>query len=243
MIMLQTVLFSLFGFAMGSILYSYLLPKLFTGLDITQCSEDGNPGATNAILYGSVRLGALCLALDIAKGALPVFWATRVLDPSSYLFVPVMLAPVLGHAFSPFLKGRGGKGIAVTFGVLLGVLPLSPMVFSLAALLLFFTFVIKITPDGVRVILAMLLFLILCFQFDFIVHYNFCDISMRITNCYDCLIFFCLHCSFNKNTTCNATQFNCNLALINHFLRFYIIFRCNICKRLQSLVCISCYYT
>ena len=165
MIMLQTVLFSLFGFAMGSILYSYLLPKLFTGLDITQCSEDGNPGATNAILYGSVRLGALCLALDIAKGALPVFWATRVLDPSSYLFVPVMLAPVLGHAFSPFLKGRGGKGIAVTFGVLLGVLPLSPMVFSLAALLLFFTFVIKITPDGVRVILAMLLFLILCFRF------------------------------------------------------------------------------
>lgn len=164
--MVSYLLFILLGFVSGSVMYSYFLPKFLLGVDVTRGAGDGNPGATNAITQGGLGVGMLALILDILKGALPVYWASCVLDTSSWLFVPVLPAPVLGHAFSPFLKGRGGKGIAVTFGCLLAIFPQSRMVLLLAALLLFFSFGVKIMPDGARVIIAMGIFIPCCLLLD-----------------------------------------------------------------------------
>ena len=86
-------------------------------------SSDGNPGTANAFLYGGVLCGILVLLADLGKGALPVCLAARYLDPEEKLFALVMAAPVVGHAY-PLIDryGKGGKAIAVSFGVLLGPL-------------------------------------------------------------------------------------------------------------------------
>ncbi|MBP6995654.1 MAG: glycerol-3-phosphate acyltransferase [Phycicoccus sp.] len=81
----------------------------------------GNPGATNAGRVLGVRWGVLVGVLDILKGWLPTWLVVRSLGLTPALVCG--LAVVLGHMFSPFLKGRGGKGVATTFGVLLAVSP------------------------------------------------------------------------------------------------------------------------
>jgi len=57
------------------------------------------------------------IALDFMKGYLPLLLLVNNGAVQGYGLVPVAAAPVLGHAFSPFLKFKGGKAIAVTFGV------------------------------------------------------------------------------------------------------------------------------
>lgn len=66
-------------------------------------------------------LGGVGLLLDYAKGAVPVLAARSVGGIEGSVLIPVALAPVLGHAFSPWLRGRGGKAVAVTFGVWTGI--------------------------------------------------------------------------------------------------------------------------
>lgn len=72
---LKYLLFALAGYVSGSIMYSYLIPKLFCGVDIVKEGEDHNPGMTNVMRCVSVKLGVLCLLLDVAKGFAPVFLA------------------------------------------------------------------------------------------------------------------------------------------------------------------------
>lgn len=152
----------IFGFFSGSIMYSYLLPKLFCGVDIIQEGEDHNPGTANAMKHAGVFIGAVCLLLDLAKGFFPVYLCAKWLDSENVLFAFVLAAPVLGHAFSPFLKGQGGKAIATTFGALLGVAAQTPMVIGLILILLFFTFVVTIKPNALRVIIGFSLFFVYC---------------------------------------------------------------------------------
>jgi len=78
---------------------------------------DGNPGAINAWRAGGWRVGVPVLVLDVIKGGLPVALARFVFDLGGWSLVPIALSPVLGHVVSPWLRFRGGKGIAATFGV------------------------------------------------------------------------------------------------------------------------------
>ena len=130
---LKYLLFALAGYVSGSIMYSYLIPKLFCGVDIVKEGEDHNPGMTNVMRCVSVKLGVLCLLLDVAKGFAPVFLAKLyVPDFKNMLFALVIAAPVLGHAFTPILKFKGGKAIATSYGVLLALIPDSFMVLRMA---------------------------------------------------------------------------------------------------------------
>ena len=146
--------FCAFGFLSGSILFSYLLPKWIKGVDILALSDDHNPGTANAMHFAGAAVGSLCLLCDLMKGFLPVFLTMRFAGSQHPLFALVLAAPVAGHAFSPWLRGRGGKAIAVTFGVLLGLLPQFHCVFYLAALYLFFSVVLVISPHASRSIVV-----------------------------------------------------------------------------------------
>lgn len=84
------------------------------------------------------------------------------LDFTSWWFTPVISAPVFGHAFSPFWKGKGGKAIAVSFGVLLGLLPWYHVVFALATLYIFLSIGVVINPHRLRSIATYTLFAIYC---------------------------------------------------------------------------------
>ena len=99
----------------GSLMFSYWL-GLLAGKDLRKAG-DGNPGAFNLWAAAGWRLGLLGVLLDFLKGYLPLFFQMRLGAARDPWFVLIALAPIVGHAFSPFLKFRGGKSIAVTFGV------------------------------------------------------------------------------------------------------------------------------
>lgn len=100
--------------------FSLWLGRLRLHTDIRDYG-DGNPGATNAWRAGGWPVGLLALLLDYLKGALPVSLAHFKFGVSGWNLVAVALSPILGHAFSPFLNFRGGKAVAVTFGVWTGL--------------------------------------------------------------------------------------------------------------------------
>ena len=104
------------AFILGSVPFAFWLGRLFLRVDIRRYG-DGNPGAGNAWRAGGWQVGVPGAILDYLKGAAPVAVAHYVLGISAWSLVPVALAPVLGHAFSPFLRGRGGKAVAATFGI------------------------------------------------------------------------------------------------------------------------------
>lgn len=157
--MLSYLLFTVTGFLSGSILYSVLIARIFCGIDIITDSEDGNPGATNVFKYANVTCGVIALVLDILKGFIPVYAAAVYLDIKSLYFIPVLAAPVLGHALAPLFKWHGGKAIAVSFGCMLGMIPNSYLVFLLALFLIIFTFILQIKPNSLRCMVSYLLFL------------------------------------------------------------------------------------
>ena len=160
---MQYILFIAAGFISGSILYSYMIGKYICNIDITEISDDKNPGAANIIKYAGIKYGIPAIFLDVAKGFIPVYVAAKYLDIESLYFVPVLAAPVLGHATAPLFSWHGGKAIASSFGCLLGLLPDSFIVLALALPLFFFTFFIIIRPDGLRCIISYTLFALYSF--------------------------------------------------------------------------------
>jgi len=148
------------GFLSGSILFSKIIPKLVIGRDVSVICVDRNPGAANVFMNCGVKLGILCLVLDIFKGFLPVFIATFVLNTENMWFSLVITAPVLGHAMGIFNHMHGGKCIATSFGVLLGILPISFIGFLLAELYILFSTAIRLRPHSLRSIISYALFIV-----------------------------------------------------------------------------------
>lgn len=117
---MDIVIWTALGFFCGSMMFSYWLGLLVLRSDI-RAVGDGNPGASNLFRAGGCAVGILGLLLDYAKGAAPVLAARSLGGLEGVSLIPVALAPVVGHAFSPWLRGRGGKAVAVTFGIWTGV--------------------------------------------------------------------------------------------------------------------------
>ncbi|MGM9601303.1 MAG: glycerol-3-phosphate acyltransferase [Faecousia sp.] len=147
------------GFAIGGIMFSYILPRLIMKKDICALSNDNNPGAANVFKNCGVPMGLCCLMLDMAKGFLPVYLATRLANYNNLLFAPVMIAPVLGHAIAPFNRFHGGKCIATIFGEMLALFRIAPVGFiALALLYILFSTLFRISPHSKRSIVTFLLF-------------------------------------------------------------------------------------
>ncbi|HEY7340391.1 MAG TPA: glycerol-3-phosphate acyltransferase, partial [Ktedonobacterales bacterium] len=109
------------AYLIGSIPFSQIITKWRTGLKLYEVGE-GNVGSRNVWHVVGPQWGVLALLLDCLKGLL-VYWAASALVPA----VSALLAGgtvVLGHQFSIFLRGRGGKGLAPALGVLLVISPL-----------------------------------------------------------------------------------------------------------------------
>lgn len=118
--MADAVIWTVLGFALGAIPFSLLIGRWALRTDI-RAVGDGNPGATNVLRSGSKAWAVLAMLLDMAKGALPVALAYVTFAKRGWEIVPIALAPVCGHIFSPFLQGKGGKGVATTGGIWIGL--------------------------------------------------------------------------------------------------------------------------
>ncbi|HOC69445.1 MAG TPA: glycerol-3-phosphate 1-O-acyltransferase PlsY [Candidatus Hydrogenedentes bacterium] len=109
------------SFVFGSIPTGYWLGLAFCGKDIRK-EGSGNIGATNTMRCLGKGYGALALAFDVFKG-----WVAVVLFAHLYAwtYLPVAcgLAAILGHTFSLFVRFRGGKGVATSAGVFIGLAP------------------------------------------------------------------------------------------------------------------------
>ena len=155
--------FSLLGFILGSIHFAYLVPVLIKKVDIRKIPSDHNPGVANAFMYGGFFCGLISLILELAKGFVPVFIAQYFLDIHSLLFVPVLVAPVLGHAFPFFQKEKGGKAITASFGVLLGLFPEFRPAVYLALFFIFFSLVVVVSPHSFRSVVTFGMFALCVF--------------------------------------------------------------------------------
>jgi len=105
----------IFGYFLGSIPFGYLISKT-KGIDIRKVGS-GNIGGTNVVRALGFKWGLLVSILDILKGAIPVYLATKFLI-FDWQIVLVVLAPVLGHVFPVWLNFKGGKGVGTTAGAL-----------------------------------------------------------------------------------------------------------------------------
>ena len=105
------------AFLAGSIPFGLLLVKL-AGKGDVRAVGSGNIGATNVMRAGGKALGIATLLLDALKGFLPVFFARKLGFAPEFLAF-VALAAVAGHMFTPWLRFKGGKGVATALGAVL----------------------------------------------------------------------------------------------------------------------------
>lgn len=149
----RTVVFTVLGYLSGSLLFARYWGKWCRGRNVVEESPDQNPGTFNAFQYGGFVCGTLTLCGDLLKGFLPVFLYCRE-RPWELGLALVLAAPVWGHVLPLYHGFRGGKGVAVTFGCLLGLLPKRRPLLLLAFVFLFFSLVVKITPNYHRTLAA-----------------------------------------------------------------------------------------
>lgn len=146
-----TAIFIAVGYLSGSVLYARVFARLFNRDNMIESSKDKNPGTANAFMYGGFLCGMLTLVFDILKGFVPVFLFMNFGNPDNAVLTAVVIAaPVIGHVFPIYYGFKGGKGIAVTFGSLLGLFPIWQPVAILALLFIFFSVVLRVTPHFYR---------------------------------------------------------------------------------------------
>ena len=120
--MMIPILFVFVSYFLGSIPWGYLICKIFAKKDIREYGS-GNIGATNVYRVAGGFLAISVLILDILKGFLPVFISKKVFHFPPIWMIIIGISSVLGHNFSIFMKGKGGKGVSTSFGVIIGLFP------------------------------------------------------------------------------------------------------------------------
>ncbi|MDD5245884.1 MAG: glycerol-3-phosphate 1-O-acyltransferase PlsY [Candidatus Omnitrophica bacterium] len=114
------------SYLIGSLPTAYLFGRLFKRIDIREHGS-GNMGATNALRVLGRGAGITVLLIDILKGALPVIFIGDYLaarDPGlspEVIRIIIGISCICGHNWTVFLKFKGGKGVATTLGVLIGL--------------------------------------------------------------------------------------------------------------------------
>ena len=110
------------SYLLGAIPTSYLAGRAFKGIDLREHGSK-NLGATNVYRVLGWKFAVPVAIVDILKGTLPVVaFAPRVSD-SALVAMLVGAMAVVGHVFSVFVGGKGGKGVATSAGVMLGLAP------------------------------------------------------------------------------------------------------------------------
>ncbi len=136
------------AFLAGAVPFPYIIARLWGGIDIREHGSR-NPGASNVYRVLGFGPGALTFVLDCSKAIAAVKFATLLgLDayfmPDTLIWIEIGLGvlSVLGHVFSPFLGGRGGKGVATVIGVFWVLFPLGLLTAALcgAAVILVFRY-------------------------------------------------------------------------------------------------------
>lgn len=112
------------SYLFGSIPTAFLIGKWVKNIDIRNYGS-GNIGATNVFRTIGKKYGIIVLMLDMIKGFIPVFIASKMDLPfKNYILILVGVFAVIGHIWTIFLNFKGGKGVATSAGIFLCLVPL-----------------------------------------------------------------------------------------------------------------------
>jgi len=117
------------GYLLGGISWALIVGKGFYKVDVREHGS-GNLGATNVMRVLGWKAAAAVFVLDMAKGAVAVVLAGLLVPATmgayahQWTMILATLAAMAGHSFSPYLRFRGGKGVATAAGALLVIVPL-----------------------------------------------------------------------------------------------------------------------
>jgi glycerol-3-phosphate acyltransferase PlsY len=120
---MNTVILTIIAYLFGALPFGLLIANT-RGVDI-RSQGSGNIGATNVYRCVGKGWGILTLLLDALKGFIPAFVFPMAGDFDSGHGVLFGIAAIIGHTFPVYLKFKGGKGVATSAGVFLGVAPLA----------------------------------------------------------------------------------------------------------------------
>jgi len=116
-------IFFILSYIMGSIPFGFLIGKYCKGIDIRKYGS-GNIGVANCFRIMGGKYAILVLIGDCLKGFLAVTVTRSILNKEAMLtYLLIGIFAIIGHNWSIFLKLRGGKGIATTYGVVLAFYP------------------------------------------------------------------------------------------------------------------------
>ncbi len=120
-------IYLIIAYLLGSIPTAIWVGKRFYGLDVREHGSK-NAGATNTFRVLGKKPGIIVLLIDILKGFLAVsllVWTTKNVheDTRAYLLIVAAILTVVGHIYPVFAQFRGGKGVATSLGVILGLYP------------------------------------------------------------------------------------------------------------------------
>lgn len=146
------------SYLLGAVPFGVLIARS-QGADLSKVGS-GNIGATNVKRALGLKWALLVFALDVLKGFAPVF-AARYVDTHPWMWYLVGLAAIAGHCASPFLKFKGGKGIATSLGMVFAASPLVAaagfVVFLLCLVISRYVSMSSIIAVGCSVIVAVVL--------------------------------------------------------------------------------------
>ncbi len=128
MIELQDVILFLAAYLIGSIPTSVWIGRRFYATDVREHGS-GNAGATNTLRTLGKKAGLVVLLIDIFKGWLAVSLAVLSTYPKGssqliHLEVAMAFAAIIGHIFPIYVGFKGGKGVATTMGIIIGISPI-----------------------------------------------------------------------------------------------------------------------
>ncbi len=152
---MMAILAAIVGYLIGCISFGYLSAKIFRGKDIRDVGS-GNAGTANVIRNYGWAVGAVTFIGDVAKGAGAALLGALLVPQLSMATSPLLdfgvnvdvsigayiggVAAVMGHIWPVFLKFRGGKGVAASFGVFLVIMPVqAAIVFVICAAIIAIT--------------------------------------------------------------------------------------------------------
>ncbi len=123
---LNAVLATLASYLLGATPTSYIAGKVGRGIDLREHGSK-NLGATNVYRILGWKYAIPVALVDIAKGAIPVLFFSGWAGATEHPLAPVVLggAAVLGHMFSPYVRFKGGKGVATAAGMFLALAPVA----------------------------------------------------------------------------------------------------------------------
>lgn len=116
----QIVIYLVAAYLIGGIPFGYLIGKS-QGVDVRTVGSK-NIGATNVFRTVGKKAGIVAFVCDVMKGLIPVL-VTKWINTVEWLPLAVGIMTVVGHMLTPYMKFKGGKGVATAFGMLIGLIP------------------------------------------------------------------------------------------------------------------------